>query len=126
MLSSQEADEFLDQLREVDLARCLRAWNQAQKGSLSLPIIEKAKSIDGTIPASVDLSGYRKLGEEILASGSVAAFTVAGGQGTRLGYDGPKGTIRCTPLAKNLFSNILLRTFYLILESTGDFLIGLS
>ena len=44
LLSSQEADEFLDQLREVDLARCLRAWNQAQKGSLSLPIIEKRKA----------------------------------------------------------------------------------
>ena len=100
LLSSQEADEFLDQLREVDLARCLRAWNQAQKGSLPQPILEKAKSIDGTNPASGDLSGYRKLGEEILASGSAAAFTVAGGQGTRLGHDGPKGTIRCTPLSK--------------------------
>ncbi|MFU8829804.1 MAG: UDPGP type 1 family protein, partial [Phycisphaerales bacterium] len=30
-------------------------------------------------------------GEDLLRAGKVAAFTVAGGQGSRLGYDGPKG-----------------------------------
>lgn len=38
-----------------------------------------------------DRALYRELGEELLRDGKVAAFTVAGGQGTRLGYDGPKG-----------------------------------
>lgn len=38
------------------------------------------------------------VGEESLRSGRVAAFTVAGGQGTRLGYDGPKGTFPVTPV----------------------------
>jgi len=37
-------------------------------------------------------------GEEMLRSGRVAAFTVAGGQGTRLGFDGPKGTFPITPV----------------------------
>ena len=39
-------------------------------------------------------------GEAALRAGRVAAFTVAGGQGTRLGYDGPKGTFAVTPLRK--------------------------
>lgn len=51
----------------------------------------------GTI-ASWDAA--RKAGEEALAAGRVAAFTVAGGQGTRLGFDGPKGTFRVTPVRR--------------------------
>jgi UDP-N-acetylglucosamine/UDP-N-acetylgalactosamine diphosphorylase len=42
----------------------------------------------------------RTAGEEALRAGRVAAFTVAGGQGTRLGYDGPKGTFPVTPLRR--------------------------
>ena len=37
-------------------------------------------------------------GEELIGSGKIAAFTVAGGQGTRLGYDGPKGTLPVSPI----------------------------
>lgn len=40
----------------------------------------------------------RETGEAALRAGRVAAFTVAGGQGTRLGYDGPKGTFSVTPV----------------------------
>lgn len=38
-----------------------------------------------------DRARYRAVGEDLLRRGKVAAFTVAGGQGSRLGYDGPKG-----------------------------------
>lgn len=40
----------------------------------------------------VDEESLRCRGESLLADGKVAAFTVAGGQGTRLGWAGPKGT----------------------------------
>ncbi len=40
-----------------------------------------------------DKASYRSKGEGLLREGKVAAFTVAGGQGSRLGYDSPKGCL---------------------------------
>ena len=42
----------------------------------------------------------RQRGEELLRQGKVAAFVVAGGQGTRLGWEGPKGTFPATPIKR--------------------------
>ncbi len=43
-------------------------------------------------------------GRELISTGKVAAFTVAGGQGTRLGFEGPKGAITVSPVRdKTLF-----------------------
>jgi UDP-N-acetylglucosamine/UDP-N-acetylgalactosamine diphosphorylase len=38
-----------------------------------------------------DRERFRSTGEALLRAGKVAAFTVAGGQGSRLGFEGPKG-----------------------------------
>ncbi len=40
----------------------------------------------------------QKRGVELLDHGQIGAFLVAGGQGTRLGYDGPKGEFPVTPV----------------------------
>ncbi len=51
-----------------------------------------------------DVEHFRNLGGDLVAAGQVAAFTVAGGQGTRLGWNGPKGTFPATPITgKPLF-----------------------
>lgn len=54
----------------------------------------------------------REKGAELLKTGKVAAFTVAGGQGTRLGVDGPKGCVPVTPVGSvtlfELFAQMLV------------------
>ena len=44
-----------------------------------------------------DEAGRRK-GEELLAAGKAAFLTVAGGQGSRLGFEGPKGCFPISPI----------------------------
>ncbi len=46
----------------------------------------------------------KKVGEDAIVAGKLATFVVAGGQGTRLGYDAPKGTLPVSPVThKTLF-----------------------
>ena len=68
-------------------------------------------------PAETDKPLYARAietGLQLLRDGKVAAFTVAGGQGTRLGYDGPKGTYPVSPIKHKslfqLFAEGILRT----------------
>ena len=52
-----------------------------------------------------EIISYQKIGEPIIKNGNFAIVTMAGGQGTRLGYKGPKGTypLNLKPYRKSLF-----------------------
>ncbi len=55
-------------------------------------------------PGSPEHREAAAAGAEMVAAGQVAALVVAGGQGTRLGYDGPKGMFPISPVKnKSLF-----------------------
>lgn len=55
-------------------------------------------------------------GVELLQGSKVAALTVAGGQGTRLGYDGPKGTYPISPVENKTFFKYYAETILRIRE----------
>ena len=51
-----------------------------------------------------------KLGQKLISEGKVAAFMVAGGQGTRLGFDSPKGDYRISPVKNKTLFRIFAET----------------
>lgn len=55
-------------------------------------ILEPMEALDKEKMSSEKKLEYEKIGNEIIKKAKVAVCTMAGGQGTRLGHDGPKGT----------------------------------
>lgn len=99
-LSQDERNRFASDLDEVDLELVGRLFEQSRSepptGNASIaPLPQIVKGAD----ADADADAHA-LGQSLLAEGKVAAFVVAGGQGTRLGHPGPKGTYAATPIGK--------------------------
>ncbi len=110
-LSAAQRAGLLAQAAEIDLQELARLNNALVVGadaasSVNLAGLAPAPWIQ--LPtAGGDAQAWAQAeasGAAALRQGRVAAFTVAGGQGTRLGYPGPKGTFPVTPIKqKTLF-----------------------
>jgi len=61
---------------------------------------------------SWDRATYQQKGEELIAAGKVACFTVAGGQGSRLGYEGPKGCYPTSCVSNKSLFEMFAQTIY--------------
>ena len=76
----------------------------SQAASLAKPAASEIRPVRPYMRGMADAEKYRTIGDDLVRRGKVAAFIVAGGQGTRLGWKGPKGTFPATPVAgKPLF-----------------------
>jgi UDP-N-acetylglucosamine/UDP-N-acetylgalactosamine diphosphorylase len=101
---------LLNQIERLDFSR-IKVWVDQYVRNASPRIIPEDLEPPAYYPTKpADAEQERKydeavaLGESIISKGKVAAFVVAGGQGTRLGFDGPKGNFPITPVKnKTLF-----------------------
>ncbi len=106
-LSDAQRSSLLEQLERIDLIACQRAIVEMEsRTSETQQTYGQVRPIEATQPLDPGIFHWRSVGEELLFEGRVAAFTVAGGQGTRLGHRGPKGSLPSTPLSrKTLFEH---------------------
>ena len=107
-VSEEEREAFLGQLEDVDFdlvshfERLIREGvHDPDVGEVTpANVIQLARNTKG----DQQESAVRSTGRKALQGDRVVAVTVAGGQGTRLGYDGPKGTYPITPIrGRSLF-----------------------
>jgi UDP-N-acetylglucosamine/UDP-N-acetylgalactosamine diphosphorylase len=105
-LNASQQEELLADAGEIDLAEVaeLNRTLVQKSAAAGVDLSDLAPAPYEALPKNGgDASAWaeaKRLGEEALRAGRVAAFVVAGGQGTRLGYDGPKGTYPVTPVRK--------------------------
>lgn len=104
-LDAAQRQSLLEQAGEIDLEELDRLTSTLVKGEgahqeINYDALQPApyRPIPDNVASDADWQDAKRIGEGALRAGKVAAFTVAGGQGTRLGYDGPKGTFPVTPV----------------------------
>ncbi|MHC4626854.1 MAG: UTP--glucose-1-phosphate uridylyltransferase [Planctomycetota bacterium] len=103
-LDADQRQGLFSQVRSLDLARIDRWVADYVKKATAVEIDHDLTAAEsyGPHPVGAEQQGkYAKaveLGKEFISAGKVAAFVVAGGQGTRLGFDGPKGAFPISPV----------------------------
>ena len=94
-LAGQLAALNLDEIAELAETYVRNKPDAALPADIEPPIVLPRKADAGREQLYADALDR---GHALLDAGQVGAFLVAGGQGTRLGYDGPKGEFPVTPV----------------------------
>ncbi|HUT10648.1 MAG TPA: UDPGP type 1 family protein [Thermoguttaceae bacterium] len=108
-LDPARRERLCRQVRGIDLELVQRLFRRTHSVENAPPSSEAIRPVDATpIPTSSGQDRREQqaadLGRRALEAGQVAVVLVAGGQGTRLGHPGPKGTFPIGPVSgKSLF-----------------------
>lgn len=92
-LSKEQQEKLLDQILNIDFEQILGLYEKTKQ-----PIdfkdckIEPISYIDKAKISKQEQENYEEKGINVIKDGKYAVVTMAGGQGTRLGYKAPKGT----------------------------------
>ncbi len=95
---------LLDQVEQIDFDLIEQLCAELLTGEPAAPPLDGIEPVPDIVRLPETESDMqadaeaRRVGFELIAAGKVAVLTVAGGQGTRLGYDGPKGTYPIGPV----------------------------
>lgn len=92
-LTCEEKELLENQVRKIDFELVNKLYEETKTShEQGRDIIEPMKYTDKYKLTKDKQEYYEKIGEKIIRNGEYAVATMAGGQGTRLGHKGPKGT----------------------------------
>jgi len=110
LLSETQKQDLLTQIKQLNFAKIDDWVANFVKKPPSAKTRTYLKPVVSYSPEPTDTEQHRKycqaieLGKRLIMESKVAALVVAGGQGTRLGFDGPKGDFHISPVKnKTLF-----------------------
>ena len=103
-LDEEQKAELIEQINHIDFHQIMELYDNTKKEIEikenkiePLPYLDKAK----LTPEQKD--EFEKLGEAVIEKNQYAVVTMAGGQGTRLGHSGPKGTFKLDVYGKGKY-----------------------
>jgi len=118
-LSEAQKHSLLSQVEalDFDMVERMRALlRERTSGTVSVSDIEPAEAVPVWGP---DRDGAILAGEDALRRGEVGVILVAGGQGSRLGFDGPKGALPLAPITQATLFAIHARKLLALERKTG-------
>ena len=94
-MNEKEQEKIIEQIKDINFEEVANLYNLTKKeNELNDTKIEPIDYIDSEKLTKEEKEKAQKIGEEIIKNNQYAVVTMAGGQGTRLGWKGPKGTYK--------------------------------
>lgn len=94
-LNEEERNKLSEQILQLNIEQVMDLYKNLNKTfEMGNKKIEKISAIDIDKLSEEDFIKYKNIGANFIKKGEYAVITMAGGQGTRLGHTGPKGTFK--------------------------------
>ena len=105
-LSAEKKEYLLNQILRINFDLINKLYEETKKEiKFENDKIEPIKYVEKEKLTEEERKKYFELGADEIRKGKLAVVTMAGGQGTRLGHNGPKGSyiLNIKPTPKSLF-----------------------
>lgn len=107
-LNNKERESLVNQICNINFQQIFDLYEASKiDEQISYSEIQPLEYIDKKELKKVDVLNYTDIGEAYIRNGEFAVVTMAGGQGTRLGYKGPKGCFELDIFPKKSLFEIL-------------------
>ena len=103
-LDEDKKQALVEQISKIDFHQLKELYDNTKKEiEIKENKIEPLPYLDKKKLSEEQKEKFQRLGEAILEKGEYAVVTMAGGQGTRLGHSGPKGTFKLDVYGKGKY-----------------------